>query len=302
MQLKLSILTASLLASMALSADDYVSVQYLQYNENEDRTNISAPSIMINKDIGTDYTINASFVVDVVSGASQTYYDASSGASALSRALKTDAKNVKYGNIEYDEQRVAGNLLLTKRFENRDEISVGFSRSSESDFYSTEASLDYMHWIDSSKNQSISFGISYQINEILKHCDNLGLDGCSGASESMDATAINAQVGFSQNIDTTSNAKIALFFSNDDGYLDNPYLNIIRNYDDKTVDIVGEKRPDSKMAYGLSMKYAKAISDNTTLHLSYRYYSDDWGVDSHTIDSDIFYEYGDDLISDVTIT
>jgi len=307
MQLRLSFITAGILAAMALNAEDYVSVQYLQYNENEDRTNVSAPSIMINKDFGTDYTLNASFVVDVVSGATQTYYDeaydgassasydSSSGASSASRGIGIDAQNIQYGNVEYDDRRVAGSLLLTKRFVSRDELRVGVSRSNESDFYSTEISAEYMHYLDSSKNQSLSLGASYQYNEILKHCTDI--DGCSGASEKMDANAINLQVAFAQNMDTTSKAEVALFFSNDDGYLDNPYLNVVRNYDaEGTGDIVGETRPDSKMAYGIALKYAKAMSDTLTLQTNYRYYSDDWGIDSHTLEGNIFYEMGEDWI------
>ena len=305
MQLRLSVITASILASLALQAEDYVSVQYLQYNETNNRTEVSAPSVMINKDFGTDYTLNASFVVDMVSGATQTYYDkeydgessassdSSSGASAFSRALGIDADDIEYGNVEYSDKRGAGTLLLTKRFASRDELRVGASRSNESDFYSTEVSTEYMHYIDSSKNQALTFGISYQYNEILKRCSEV--DGCSGASEKKDATSINTRISFSQNIDTTSKAEFALFFAQDEGYLDNPYLNIVRNYtSDGSGDIVAESRPDSKIAYGFMLKYAKALSDNFTLQTSYRYYSDDWGVDSHTVDGDLFYELGED--------
>ncbi|MEA3228960.1 MAG: DUF3570 domain-containing protein [Campylobacterota bacterium] len=69
MQLRLSLIASTLLVGLALEADDYVSIEYLQYNENENRTSVSAPSIILNKDFGTDYTLNASLVVDVVSGA-----------------------------------------------------------------------------------------------------------------------------------------------------------------------------------------------------------------------------------------
>lgn len=146
---------------MALEADDYVSIEHLQYNENENRSAISAPSITINKDFGTDYTLNAGLVVDMVSGASQSYYDnsydgtssashdASSGASAFSRGLNVKNSNIKYGNIAYSEERVSWNALLTTRFQNRDTLSVGASRSEEHDFYSSEASAEYMHWFSS---------------------------------------------------------------------------------------------------------------------------------------------------------
>lgn len=302
MQLRLSFISATLLGAMALQAQDYVAVSYLQYNEFDDRTNVSAPSIMVNKDFGTDYTLNASFVVDVVSGASQTFYnssydgessasiDSSSSASVFSRG-DVDEADLEYGNVEYSDQRVAGSVLFTSRFANRDELTLGVSHSAESDFYSTDGSVEYMHYLDSSKNSSVSFGASYQSNEILKRCSDV--DGCSGASESKDASAINMQLGFSQNIDATSNAKITLFSSIDDGYLDNPYLNIVRNYEDGSGEIVNEHRPDSKTAYGVALHYAKAFNDTFTLQLGYRFYDDDWDISSHTLNLDLYTELGD---------
>ncbi len=82
MQLRLSLITCSLLALSSLGAEDYVSIQYMSYDEDSGRTTISTPMIEINKDFGTDYTLNATFTHDSVSGASPTYYDTQSGASA----------------------------------------------------------------------------------------------------------------------------------------------------------------------------------------------------------------------------
>ena len=295
MQLRLSLAAATIISSMAAQAQDYVSVQYMQYNESDDRTSVSAPSIMINKDFGTDYTLNVSGVIDVVSGASETYYlDSVSGASAYSRGTG-NSSDVKYGNVEYDDQRVAGALLFTTRFDNRDELVLGASRSNESDFYSTEMSAEYMHWLGSSKNHSVSFGASYQINEVLKKCTNT--DACSGASEAKDANALNLQASYFTNINESSYIKASIFYANDDGYLTNPYMNIVRDYTEGgTATVMEENRPDSRTAYGTSLKYANAITNNTTLHLGYRYYTDDWEIDSHTIDSDLFYELGEDWI------
>ena len=301
MQLRLSLATVALLATASVQAEDFVSVQFLQYDESENRTSVSAPSIMVNKDFGTDYTLNVSLVSDAVSGASQNYYDsdAASGASAYSRDIGVDSKGVEYGNVEYDDNRIAASVLLTSRFENRDELTVGISRSNESDFYSSEVSAEYMHWLGSSKNRSLSFGMSYQANEVLNRYpyNDSNFDTSSGASEAYDATAVNAQVSYFQNINASSYVKASLFFSNDDGYLTNPYLNVIRNYTEGgTADVVSENRPDTKVAYGMALKYANAFTDELTLHLGYRYYSDDWGISSHTADTDLFYELGTDWI------
>lgn len=291
MQLRLSITAATLLLAMNAQAQDYVSVQYLQYDENENRTSVSAPSIMINKDLGTDYTLNVSLVADSVSGASQTYYDSSSGASAYSRGTGVNASDVKYGNIDYEETRLAGTVSLTTRLDNRDEFTFGLARSNEEDFYSTEASAEYMHWLDDSKNKSVTFALSYQANEILDRCPEGSASTCdagSGASQAQDASAINAQVSYFQNIDAQSYAKATLFVSNDDGFLTNPYLNVVRNYNGVTADVVQEKRPDKRTGYGAAFKYANALNDSLSLHLGYRFYQDDWDINSHTIDSDIY--------------
>jgi len=294
MQLRISLAAATLLASMAAQAEDYVSLQYLQYNESENRTAVSAPSLMLNKDFGTDYTLNVNVVADAVSGASENYYDAASGASAFSRGIGVNATDVTYGNVEYEDTRVAGGASLITRFDNRDELTVGFNYSSESDFYSAEGSLEYMHWLTSSKNNSLSLGVSYQSNEILVECDpdsaTSSCDAGSGASEAMTNDAINVQASFFQNINSESYLKASLFYVGDSGYLSNPYSNVVRNYDGINADVVAENRPDSRTGYGASFKYANAITSNLSAQIGYRYYTDDWDIDSHTIDTDFYYE------------
>jgi len=314
MQLRVSIAAATIIISMTLEAEDYVSVQYLQYDETLNRTSVSAPSLMINKDFGIDYTLNANIVLDSVSGASETYYDGesldsvsgasetsndgASGASAFLRGKGLNAKDVEYGNIKYSDKRAAGGLSFTKRFANRDELIVGANYSTESDFYSKEVSAEYMHWLRSSKNSSLSFGLSYQKNEILVSCkENSACDAQSGASEKMKADVLNVQASYFQNIDTKSYAKVSLFYIADSGYLSNPYLNVIRNYKrGATADVLAEVRPDARVAYGTMFKYAYALRNDLSLHLSYRYYSDDWEIASHTVDSDLYYELGDEWI------
>jgi len=299
MQLKLSAVAATVLVALSAQAEDYVSVQFLQYDESNNRTSVSAPSIEINKDFGTDYTLNASFVLDAVSGASETYYDSTSGASAFSRNKDVAISDIKYGNVPYEDTRAAGALAFTTRFDNRDELVVGTSYSSESDFYSLELSGEYKHWLTSSKNNSISLGASYQFNEILVRCEeNSECDASSGASEQMDANALNLQMTYFQNINKSSYAKASVFYIADDGYLSNPYLNVVKNYNvtTATADVVAENRPDKRSAYGVKFDYVNALTTNTSMHLSYRFYDDDWDIMSHTFDSDVYYELGKDWI------
>ena len=326
MQLRLSLPAMVLILAANAQAEDYVTFQYLQYNESDDRVSVSAPSIMINKDFGTDYTLNVSFVADAVSGASPTYYaadtrsstrtvaadttssasaplrtknspdrsasvDSTSGASAYSRGKDIAADRVQYGNVSFSEQRAAGGATLTSRFANRDELIVGGNFSSEHDFESISGSAEYMHWLTPAKNQSLSLGISYQSNQIIARCvDLVNCDASSGASEQKHSSAINMQMTFLQNLNATSYIKAALFYIMDDGYLTDPYLNVVRNNDGVTADVVGESRPEKRRAFGAALHYAKAFNDALTLQLDYRYYQDDWDITSHTLDSDLYYD------------
>lgn len=292
---KLSITTALLLST--LHAEDYINVQVLQYNEHNGRASITAPSIELNYDLGTDYTFNGKYTLDSISGASPIFYDATSGASAYSRG-ETTQDAVRYGGAEYDEtKRMQGTVRGTKRFENRDEVTLGASFSNEYDYRSTELSAEVLHWMDEEKNQAFSFGVAFQRNVILVACkENSICDATSGASKKLRADAFFTEAGLSQNLDSTSTLKASLFFNNEDGYLTNPFMNVLRNYN-TTPTITNETRPHNRRGYGGVLEYTKAIGEKTAWHSSYRYYHDDWEIDSHTLNNDLYYE----LNSDTTI-
>ena len=299
MQLKLSIITCTLLSISSLVAEDYVNIQFVGYDEDSGRTTVYSPSVEVNKDFGADYTLNLSFTIDSLSGASPIYFDASSGASASSKGV-TDQADVKYDDVAYEENRNAGGIVLTKRFASRDELTAGINISREHDYYANELSAQYLHYLDESKNQSISFGASYQKNEILIDC-NLGNDECdssSGASEVMNLDVISAELGYTQVIDKTSLIKASIFYIGEDGYLSNPYMRVVRDYNTNTT-ITQDSKPDSRTAYGTLIQYSKALNDKISTVSSYRLYSDDWDILSHTVSSDFYYEFTDKLTTGI---
>ncbi len=293
MQLKkLSILTALALSISAIHAEDYVSVQFLGYDEDSGRSTVFSPIFGINKDIGADYSFNLSFGVDSISGASPTFYDSVSGASAGSRGVTT-SNSVAYGDIDYDDVRKFVSLSGTKRFASRDELLVGISSSDESDYRSLEISSEYLHYLDSSKNRSITIGGAYQKNSVLIPCHgNPQCDSESGASKSFDIDVISGEIGFTQIIDKTSLFKTSVFYSLEDGYLGNPYMNIVRNFSTSPL-IEAERKPDTRVSYGATLQYTKAFSDRLSAIGDYRYYSDDWEISSHTLALELNYDLDD---------
>ncbi len=281
---KLSLFVSIFIINSYAQSEDYVNVQLLHYSESDSRVTVLAPSVEVNKELGTDYTLNGSVVFDSVTGASPTYYDASSGASAYSRDTNVSLSNIKKGNIKFEEQRKAGALNLTTRLANRDEIKTGINFSGEHDFYSAEISGSFLHYMDGSKNSSVSVGGSYQSNQIL-----VKTDATSGASEKKTNNVTNLQVGLSQVVNQTSVINGGIFYGKESGYLSSPYHNIVRLINN-TYRIEAEKKPESKTNYGFKLGYIKSLNEQISAQINYKYYSDDWDIQSHTIDTLAYYD------------
>ena len=291
MQLRYSLVALAALAN--LYAQDYVLVQYMHYDEDSGGTTIHSPTIEINKDFGLDDTLHISGVIDDVSGASPTYYDAASGASAKVVRGNVLQSNIRYGDIPYSDRRKAFGLSLTHRFQSRDELTVGYNYSDEKDYLSNEISFEFLHYLDSTKNSSIDVGVSLQKNSTYLGCylNFRECDAISGASSKVltkDAYLTTTQIGFTQILDPTSVAKIALFYTFEHGYLNNPYQRVVRNFSTSPI-ITPENRPRKRKEYGVRLEYDKSINKDTTLLLAYRYYYDDWGIISHTLRTQSFY-------------
>jgi hypothetical protein len=281
--MQLSKITAiAIVTSMMIQGENYVSLEYLQYDENDNRVSVSAPSVTISHDFGTDFNLKLDYVHDAITGATPIWSpDSGSGASA-----RDDSGDYTYKNRDFSDGRNAYSALLTTRFENRDELYTGIDYSRESDFDSKAISVEYLHYTDKSHNRSLNVGVSYADNEILSQNYDTG----SGASQKETSTAINADIGMTQILDKTSSLKAGVFTVLDDGYLNNPYSTVVREYGSENQKLVSENRPDSRVAYGVSLKYIKLLRDDLSYQGSYRYYRDDWDIDSHTIDNSLYYE------------
>jgi len=294
----------AIIATGVTQAENYVSVEYLQYDENDNRVSVMAPSLTASYDIGTDYNIKADFVHDSVSGATPSYLpDGASGASSR----VTNSTDFIYGKQAFNEERNAGSLVITKRFANRDELIVGGDYSRESDFDAKTVSLEYMHYLNASHNTSLNLGASYGFNEILSFTNSStttrnrrdddrferedDYDTSSGASRKETSTSLNVQAGITQILSPTSSMKVAGFAIMDEGYLTNPHAFVVRDYS-TAPKLVGENRPDTRRAYGVDLKYITLLGERMSYQVGYRYYTDDWKINSHTIENDLYYKLG----------
>ncbi len=295
MQLKLSHTACLVLLSGTVAyTENYVSIQYMGYDEESGKTTVHSPQIELNKEFGTDYVLHLSLGHDSLSGASPTMYDGLSGASASIPPTTVYPSQIRYGYVPYDDNRTFYSGAFTMRFANRDELTIGGEYSYENDYTSRGISAEYLHYLDESKNRSVSLGVSYQKDDVDIHCF-LGGEECdttSGASAktiTKDLDALQIEVGFSQVLNMTSLVKGSIFYSHEEGYLSNPYMHVVR---DKNK-IVREAKPEERNAYGATLEYSKALNEALNVTLFYRLYHDSWEIWSHTIGANAFCELND---------
>lgn len=304
--LAISAVTVGIPVLNAASSDE-VKFTQMKYEENNDRMKIDFSILDFKKDFGTDYTLNMSLSYDSMSGGTPVW-DTKSGASSNATGKSNDTRctnnatlcqdtssnkellsdgessldNFSYKNAQIDDTRKAVSLSLIKRTPKRDEISSGLAYSKEEDFKSIEASLGYLYNIDDLKNNSISTGISFQKNSALHRRDN---------NQWKDFDMVNFQIGYSKVFTKNFVAQANYFISKQSGELSNPYQTIVRYFNISTSSfdpvynyfIAKEKRPDSKVSSGISLDSAYKFHKNISLHGAYRFYSDDWGITSHTV-------------------
>jgi Protein of unknown function (DUF3570) len=225
-----------------------IGFKYLQYKENQqsgERMKVSSPSMFFLAPIKDKYSIEGSFVLDSMSGASPRAHNTLSGASGV-------------GIRDY---RKAGDLKVTTFFD-RAAIGVGIAGSQEHDYESTAFSLDG-RLSTANNNTTFAAGVGYSDDEI---------------SSSNDITlhekrrTTDALFGITQVLTPNDLVQSNITVSSGKGYFSDPYKDF-------------DKRPDSRTAWTWLTRYNHYFTGpGAALHTSYRYFKNDWGITAHTIE------------------
>lgn len=226
-----------------------IGIKYLNYAEKQEsgkRMRVKSPSIFMLAPIKDKYSIEGSFVLDSVSGASPTSYNSLSGASG---------KGIR-------DYRKAGDLKLT-RFFDRAAIGVGFAGSREHDYDSDAVSVDG-RFSTANNNTTFAGGIGYS-------GDKIGSSNNRTLDERRRTT--DALVGITQVLTPNDLIQSNLTVSVGKGYFSDPYKDF-------------DKRPDSRTSWAWLTRYNHYFAaPAAALHTSYRYFRSDWGVSAHTVET-----------------
>jgi len=162
------------------------------------------------------------------------------------------------GTYYFDTSR----LKLSSGYSTEDDYSaINFGFGTEHDF--------------NDKNTTLSWGFGTSLDTLDPQPTDVNLN----PSEE-DKRTISLFAGWSQVINRSSAFQAIFNYQNGSGFLSDPY---------KLVSVAGanipDDRPDSRNQFAFMVRYRRHFSSITgSLHLDYRYYFDDWDVNSHTVE------------------
>ncbi len=289
----LSAATCSLLGTAVQAADQWdVDSAVLLYSET-DRVTAIEPVISAKKDLGDDETITGKLVLDNLTGSSangavpSTLPQTFTGPSG--EGTYTAAANETPLDETFRDTRASLSLNWDKPVNRNNRRNLGINLSMEHDFTSFGGNALWSHEMNQ-KNTTLTGGISLELDNIKPvggtpvALSDINARQRTSSSESREL--VDALFGVTQIIDKSSLFQVNYSISVGSGYMTDPYkiLSVVDAGTGEPDHYLYENRPDSRTRQSVYGKYKKQLDNKDIVTASYRFMSDDWGVNSHTID------------------
>jgi len=316
---KLSLASAALLQAGGANAADApndawdISTAILIYQENDSRVTAVEPVISGFRDLGDGEKINLKAVFDSLTGASPNGAHASSQLQTFTNPSGKKSYTTDPGDIPLDDTFRDTRIALSGSWETPiiDEYSrmiLGGNVSSEYDYNSLGLSASFQRDYNN-RNTTYSASVGFNSDTISPSGGiptpfaNMRVAGEQPNRIAADdsKTISDIMLGVTQVINRRTLMQFNLGLSSTSGYMNDPYK-VISLVDGGGVLITPalatgdlpyeyENRPDSRSRTTFYWKTVYHLTEDV-INASYRYYTDDWGIDSHTIDFHYRYELG----------
>jgi len=323
LQSKLAAATCALLGTAATqpaSASDADAWSFdssvLYYGESDDRVQDISAAVAAKRDFGDERSLSLSLTADTLTGAS------ASGAIALDRVqtftspsgkatYSTPARDVPLDDTFHDT-RFALTAAWTQPLARLYTVSAGLGFSTEYDYRHLGANLSLARDFNK-RNTTLSLGLAYSQDDI----DPVGgapvplsqmLDVGDGSNKlgSDSKTVLDLLVGFTQVLGRNTVLRVNYSYSDSSGYLNDPYK-ILSVVDPATGDTIArvpaaglagssgvylfESRPDARTKQSVYAEVKHAFG-KPVLRGAYRFMTDDWGIDSSTLETSLRWPVG----------
>ena len=276
----------------------------LYYGEDENRVQDLSLKAIIRRLFTDDRVLSFGITLDSLTGATPSGAIRQDVAQTFTRPSGDDVYTVPAGELPLDDTFLDTRVAITANWQQpigeSSQFSGGISASKEYDYL--HIGLNGSFAMDFNKrNTTVSAGFAIAQDEFdpvggapIPFTAMLEEDNTSNRLGTGDKDVVDVVLGVSQVISRNLVVQMNYSYSNESGYLNNPYkvLSLVDGTTGDTILNPGgepshiylfENRPDDRTKHSLYTQ-AKYYMGGKVLDVSYRYMTDDWEIDSHTID------------------
>lgn len=290
-----------------LDAWDFAS-SVLYYGEDNSRVTDASLSLVATRKFLDDRALTLGLTVDALTGATPNGAIRQPVAQTFTRPSGNSAYTVPVSTLPLDDTFLDTRVALTANWQQPlgrlYRIDVGASASKEYDY--THIGLNAKLARDfNQRNTTVSAGFALARDEIdavggipTALSPMLDVDDLSNRTGAESKDVLDVVLGVTQVVNRNTLVQLNYSYSNSSGYLSDPYK-ILSVVDGTTGDIVPraptpgvegpshqyrfEHRPDDRVKHSLYGQVKRYLGGKV-LDVSYRYMTDDWEIDSHTLD------------------
>ena len=297
---QLALATCSLIASSLHATEDWeVDATYLSYTEADGRVAVNKTLIDIDKTLD-DGSFKVGLVYDAMSGASPTGAVRSSDSlvtfsSPSSRSGFSAGSNADNSLNQFDDTRVQLSATREQELNRLYSFSYGGVISNEEDFNSLGTTLGLKKEA-LSKLSSIDLGFAFTSDSIYRSFNEdtpvpLGNTESSVSLAEGQRNTYDGLLGYTRVLNPSTVAQVNLTLGLSQGYHSDPYKIIsAADENNRVVANFHDSRPDSRQRTSLYTKVVHQLANSEhAVQFSYRLYQDDWGIQSHTVDTRYHY-------------
>lgn len=280
----------------------------LYYGEDDDRVQDFSASAIARRMFVDDRFLTLSLTVDGLTGATPSGAIRQDVAQTFTRPSGNDVYTVPAGDLPLDDTfkdtRVAVTAGWQQPVGESSLINVGASASKEYDY--THFGVNAKFATDfNQRNTTASVGLALSADTLdpvggapMPLTPMLDVGDTSNRMGEQDKDVLDLVLGVTQVLSKTLVVQANYSYSKSDGYLTDPYK-VLSLVDGTTGDtltrtptpgvegpshqLLFENRPDERTKHSLYGQ-AKYYMNGKVLDASYRYMTDDWEIDSHTVD------------------
>ncbi|WP_129645785.1 DUF3570 domain-containing protein [Peristeroidobacter agariperforans] len=289
----------------------------LYYAESDDRVQDVSATIGAQRAFEDDRLLNLTLTADTLTGASASGAIASDLPQTFTSPSGRAVYSTPAGETPLDDTfldtRFALNASWTQPLARLYTVSAGLGFSTEYDYTHLGANVSLARDFNK-RNTTVSAGLAYSQDDIdpvggapvpLSQMLDVGDGSNKLSSDSKDV--LDVLLGLTQVLSRNTVLRVNYSYSQSSGYLNDPYkiLSVVDGTTGDTIlrtpapGVAGptgiylyESRPDSRAKHSLYAEVKHAFGA-PVLYGSYRFMTDDWGIDSHTGEVRLRWPVGD---------